>query len=142
MYVDSQLLFSDGQALSGTAASTNVIDLTSDNVGRGKAMVVHLSLDVAADDTTGDETYVAALETDDNSSFSSATSLGSVTITRGDAAGSKYVINVPSDGSAEQYIRLNFTLGGTTPTATVTAFLTCADAIDGNDIYAKGYSIS
>lgn len=142
MYVDSELLFSDAQALTATAASTNLIDVTTDNIGRGKALAVHISLDVAADDTTGDETYSVALQTDDNSSFSSATELGSATITRGDAAGSKYVINVPSDGSAEQYLRLNFTLGGTTPTATVTAFLVCVDGMDGNDIYANGYTIS
>lgn len=143
MYVDAQALFSDGQALTATAASTNLIDLGGDyNVGIGEQMSVLIVLDVAADDTTGDETYSVALQTDDNSSFSSAAEIGSATITRGDAAGSKYVIPVPADTRGERYLRLNYTLGGTTPTATVTAFLVQTSMIDNYVQYDNGYTIS
>lgn len=142
MYVDKELKVSDGQALTATAASTDLIDLSVANIDRGKAMAMHISLDVAADDTTGDETYSVALQTDSDSGFGSAVELGTATITRGDAAGSKYVINLPSDGSSDRYLRLNYTLGGTTPTVTVTAFLAPVDAFDGNDLYANGYTIS
>lgn len=123
MLIDSRLEFSDAQALTATAASTNVVDLGSDvDIGPGRTLWVILQLDVAADDTDGNETYVADLETDDNSSFSSATTIASVTITRGDAAGTRYVIGFPY--ANEQYLRLNYTLGGTTPSVTLTAWLT------------------
>lgn len=143
MYLDAQHLFSDGQSLTATAASTNLIDLGGDhNVGIGEPMVVVVYLDVAADDTTGDETYVVALQTDDNSSFSSAAQIGSATITRGDAAGTRYAIPVPPDETGEQYLRLNYTLGGTTPTATVTAFLIPQSMLQNYVSYADGITIS
>ena len=143
MFIDAQHLLSDGQALTATAASTNIIDLGIDrNVGIGEPMGVLLVLDVAADDTTGDETYAVALQTDSDSGFGSAVQIGSATITRGDAAGSKFYIPVPADTSADQYLRLNFTLGGTTPTVTVTAFLTPQNMIDNDVKYADGFTIS
>lgn len=143
MFVDSLLLLSDAQALTATAASTNVVDFSLDrNVGVGEPMCVVISLDVAADDADGNETYVAALQADDNDSFSSAVEIGSATITRGDVAGSKYVIVIPPDGRDEQYLRLNFTLGGTTPSVTVTAFVQPVNMLQNDYYYANGYTVS
>lgn len=143
MILDAHNLFSDAQALTATAASTNLIDLGADNnVGIGEPMVVVLQLDVAADDTTGDETYSVALQTDDNSSFSSATSVGSATITRGDAAGTRYVISVPPSTSLERYVRVYYTLAGTTPTATVTAYMIPQSFLQNDVYYADGITIS
>lgn len=125
MIMDERLLFSDGQALTGTAASTNVVDLTTARqIGKGRPLYLVITLDVAADDTTGDETYSAQLQTDDNEAFSSAASLGgAITITRGDPAGTKYVATIPYE-NVERYLRINYTLGGTTPTVTLNAWLT------------------
>ena len=143
MIIDGQLLFSNAQALTATAVSTNVIDMGSDgNLGIGEPMVVRLNLDVAADDGDADETYVVALQTDDNVGFASATEIGSATITRGDAAGSVYLIHVPATTSGEQFFRLNYTLGGTTPSATVTAFLTASNMIQNDVVYADNITIS
>jgi len=143
MILDAQHLFSDAQALTATAASTNLIDLGTDgNVGVGEAMAVVIVLDVAADDSDADETYVAAIQTDTVAAFSSATELGSLTITRGDAAGSRYVFMLPKSAAAEQFLRINYTLGGTTPTATVTSFLIPADGVDFEHSYPNGYTIS
>ena len=126
MYIDSRLEFSDAQALTATAASTNVVDLSSDrDIGPGRSMWVVISLDVAADDADANETYVADLETDSTSAFSSATTIASVTIARGTAAGTKFVIGMPF--ANEQWLRLNYTLGGTTPTVTLSAWLTDQD---------------
>ncbi len=144
MYIDKLLLMSNAQALTATAASTDVIDLKNgeNNLGIGTPMSVVITLDVAADDTTGDETYVAALETDSTSAFSSAATLGSVTITRGDVAGTKYVIALPADTNCEQYVRLNYTLGGTTPTVTVTAMMMPSCMIQNDVTYPGGFVVS
>lgn len=143
MYLDAQGLFSDAQALTATAVSTNVVDLGVDgNLGIGEPMSVVIVLDVAADAANSDETYVVALQTDDNVGFSSATSIGSATITRGDAAGTRYVIPLAADTGAERYIRLNYTLGGTTPSATVTSFLIPTSMIQNYVSYADGFTIS
>lgn len=143
MILDAQNEFSDGQALTSTAASTNLIDLGADrNIGVGEAMAVLLLVDVAADDADGDETYSVAVQTDDNSSFSSAATLGTITITRGDAAGTRYTFLLPKDTSMERYIRLNYTLGGTSPSVTVSAYLLPADNIDAYTSYPDGFTIS
>lgn len=143
MFIDAENQYSDAQALTSTAASTNLIDHGSDrDLGMGKPMAVLITLDVAADGANSDETYSVALQVDDNSSFSSATTLGTATITRGDAAGSKYVIPVPPDANFERYSRLNFTLGGTSPSVTVTAQLMPQEFIDNYTYYADGFTIS
>lgn len=143
MYIDAQNLFSSSQALTATAASTNVIDLGFDgNLGVGEPMAVVVSLETAADDGDADETYSVALEADDNSGFSSAAVIATKTITRGDAAGTKIVIGVPADASAEQFLRLNYTLGGTTPAVTVSAFLIPQSMVQNDYVYPNGYTIS
>lgn len=143
MYVDAQGLFSDAQALTATAASTNLIDTGVDgNLGIGEPMAVVVVLDVAADDANADETYSVALETDDNSSFSSAATVASATITRGDAAGTRKVLSVPADLSGERYFRLNYTLGGTSPSVTVTSFLIPQSMLENYVSYADGFTIS
>lgn len=143
MYIDAQNLFSDAQALTGSAASSNVIDLGVDgNLGIGEPMVVVVSLDAAADDANGDETYQFDLEFDDNGSFTSASVVASRTFARGSAAGEKFVLAVPADQSGERYLRLSYTLGGTTPSVTVTAFLIPHNMVHNYVQYADGFTIS
>lgn len=143
MILDAQQLFSDAQALTSTAASTNLIDLSSDrNIGIGEPMSVLIVVDVAADDADGNETYSVAVQTDDNSSFSSAATLATLTITRGDAAGTRYAFTLPPTESMERYLRLNYTLGGTSPSVTVTAFLIPTSMIQNDKYYADNITIS
>lgn len=143
MLIDALLLFSDAQALTATAVSTNVIDLGADsNVGIGEPMAVVVSLDVAADDSDGDETYSVDLQADSTAAFSSAAVIATRAITRGDVAGTKYVLSIPADTSGEQFLRLNFTLGGTTPTATVTAYVIPQSMVQNYVSYADGFTIS
>ena len=97
MYIDKLLELADAQALTATGNTTNVIDLGSDrDVGNGKTLWLVLSLDVATDGVTGDETYVFTLTTDDNSSFSSATTILTITVPRSTAAGTRYAVAIPS----------------------------------------------
>ena len=122
MFVDSRLEFSDAQALTVTAASTDTVDIGGDfDVGVGEPMWWILQLDVAADDGDANETYIADLETDSTSAFGSATTLATFTITRGDPAGTRFFIALPNTN--EQHFRVNYTLGGTSPTVTVSTWL-------------------
>jgi hypothetical protein len=146
MLYDAQTLLSDAQALTATANSANVYDCGSDrNIGIGEALGVRVTVDVAADGTTGDETYTVKVVTDDNAALSSATDVtGAVSIPRGSAAGSTFIIPIPPNTTMERYIGLTYTLGGTTPTVTVTAAILPMSMIDvsGSSVYyAAGYTV-
>lgn len=122
MRIDKSLEFSSAQALTATADSTNVIDMASDApVGPGEPLYIVAQLDVAADDTDADETYSVTVETDDNAAFSSAEVLAVITFTRGDVAGTRKVFGFTYTN--QRYLQLLYTLGGTTPSMTVSAWL-------------------
>ena len=123
MYIDSRSEFDDAHAYTASADSTSHIDLGADrDIGPGRQLWWVISVDVAADDASGNETYVFNLETDDNTSFSSGTNIASITIPRGTAAGSTFAIGVPLNN--EQFLQANAVLGGTTPSITVSQWLT------------------
>jgi hypothetical protein len=144
MYLDTDNLYSDAQALTATAVSTNVIDHGADNnIGLGEPMVAVIAVDVALDDGNGNETYSALLETDDNAGFTSGTTVGTFpTMTRGDAAGTKYILPIPQTTAMERFSRVSYTLGGTSPTATVTAALIPQANLDGWVANPKNYTIT
>jgi len=141
MILDSTLQFSNAQALTATADSTNVIDLSNDrDIGIGEPMALVVTVGVAADFTTGDETYQFQLETDDNAAMTSSTIIGDVTVAAANlAAGDKVVI--PLGHSNERYLQVVYTLGGTTPSITVDAYLQPLSMVDGYVTYASGYSV-
>lgn len=144
MIIDAHNQYSAAQALTATAVSTNIIDHSSDrNLGIGEPLTVLITVGVAADGGNSDETYTAVLQTDDNSGFSSATQIGpTVTITRGTVAGTKYVIPLPPDTSLERYTRLSYTLGGTTPSVTLTAVLVPQSSVQTDVVYPDGFDIT
>lgn len=142
MLLDAQLQFSAAQVLSATAVSTNSIDLgTARQIGVGEPMGVLLTVDVAADFTTTDETYSVAMQTDDNSSFSSPTTLFTQAIPAAQLALGKRVFLPLPLANVERYIRLNYTLGGTTPSITLSSWLQPANMIDVNYQYPVGYTV-
>lgn len=126
--LDAQNRFSNAQAITATALSTNSIDLdvVGRNLGAGEPMCVLVNADAALEGTTNDETYVISLETDDNAAMSSATTIVSVSTPaalQDDPIGSRYMLFIPPGTVFERYIAVRYTLGGTTPTATFTAYL-------------------
>lgn len=146
MFMDALLLVSDAQALTATAVSTNTIDLGNPTVkrriGSGESVGFAVTVDVAADATTGDETYVVEVISSASADLSSPTVLASRTILAADlAAGAVHYIHVPKGTPIQRYIGLRYTLGGTTPTVTLTAGLMPASMVDDRTDYAKGYSI-
>ena len=143
MYVDLETQLSDAQALTATADSTNYIDLGVDrDMGKGEPLALVITVDVAADTANGDETYQFQVETDDNTSFSSSTIVADATIGRAVlTAGSVHVI--PLGNTNERYLQGVYTLGGTTPSVTVTADIKPMSMIQNADVYyASGFAVS
>ncbi len=145
MILDNQLVLSDAQALTATAASTNVLDLKAAGLyGNGEPLALVVWVDVAADGTTGDETYTVKLQSDDADTFGSATDLtAAVSIPRTTAvAGYKVIVDLPANAATERYLRAYYTLAGTTPTVTVTAALMPLAAAGQWKAHPDGFTIS
>lgn len=142
MYIDNYDKLSDAQALTATADSTNVIDLSVDrDVGKGEAMAFVVSVGVAADFTTGNETYTFQLETDDNASMTSSTIIaGGAVLATALTAGSLHVFPIATTN--ERYLQGVYTLAGTTPTVTVDCWVAPLSDVDQYVTYANGYTIA
>ena len=114
------------QALTGSAISTNVIDLgvAGSGLPDGTVLECELTVDVAADATTGDETYSFSVDTSAVVGLTTPTSLCTRAIARGLlTAGSKHRFPLAPGVAMLQFLGINFTLGGTTPLITVTAHI-------------------
>lgn len=147
MYLDKELLLCDAQAFDPDAASSNTIDLGNVtpkiDLGTGEPMVLCIQVDVAADHTTGNETFNFQLIQSANADLSSPDNLISRTIDYSLlTAGSKHYIPIPPGAITKRYIGLYFDGGGTTPTITLTAWISAQSMIDKQPTYAKGYTIS
>lgn len=157
MILDSQLQFSDGQAVTADAVGTNVIDLSQDrSIGTGEPMGVVFCVDVAADQTTGDEDYTFHVEYASDAAQTTARKLigyrtfesGTPTAPAMDAdllvAGFKFVIPIPPTvlSESERYLGIRYDVTGTTPTITMTAFLQPLSMIDTNTQYPDGFTVS
>jgi hypothetical protein len=151
MFVDALLLVSDAQAITADAVSTNTIDLgnptVKNRIGTGEPVAFGLQVDVAADFTTGDETYAVEIISSASANLSTPTVLARYVFVAAAgggalAAGKKYVLPVPPGMPSQRYIGLNYDVGGTTPSVTVTAFLSMQAMIDPEwTVYAKGYNV-
>lgn len=147
MYLDALLLVSDAQAVTADAYSTNTIDLGNvtpkRQIGTGEPMGFGLSVDVAADFTTGDETYSFLVVQSANADLSSHDVLATYTFTAAQlAAGALWFLPIPEATPTKRYIGLRYDVGGTTPTITVTAWLTARELFSIAPVhYAKGYAI-
>lgn len=144
MILDGQLQFSNDQALTATAASTNVVDLSvGRDIGIGEAMAVFVSVSVDADYTTTDETYQFVVQVDGNSGFPSPTDIVTSRVYNGNELTKGVTIALPIGyGSDKQFIRVNYVLAGTTPSVTVDAYLQPLDGISGYTYYEDGYDIT
>lgn len=146
MILDALLVVSDAQAITADAVSTNTIDLgassPSREIGTGEPMVMLVTVDVAADFTTGDETYAFELIQSANANLSSATILNRRVLTAAQlAAGAIFAIDVPGGTPSARYLGMNYDVGGTTPTLTVTAALVPKNFVDWIKPYAKNYVV-
>jgi len=157
MYIDAHQLFSDAQAVTVDAVGTNVIDLSQDrSIGNGEPMAVVFSVDVAADQTTGDEDYTFDVEYASNAAQTTGRQLigrrvfesGVPAAPAQDAdlliAGFRFFIPIPPTqlSESERFLGIRYDVAGTTPTITVTAFLQPLSLCQAENTYADGFQIS
>jgi hypothetical protein len=156
MWIDAQNLFSDAQAITADAVGTNVIDLTVDrSIGNGEPMGVVFQIDVAADQTTGDEDYAFHVEyASDAAQTTGRKLIGFRNFESGTPAapfqdadllvpGFKFVIPIPPAAlsETERYLGIRYDVTGTTPTVTVTAWLAPLSMIDTSEVsYPNNYT--
>lgn len=127
MIFDSTNLFSDAQAITADAASTNVIDfgatdtpqhaanaITRD-IGKGTPIALRIQVVETFDNLT---TLGVDVQVDTVENFASPTTLVSSTATLAElVAGYVFPIQTVVRGVAQRYMRLNYDVTGTAPTA-------------------------
>jgi hypothetical protein len=143
MYLDAQLRFSNAQQVTtgsdSGVASENIIDWNDiRDIGSGRPLYIVLLVTTAMTDSGSNSAMVATLETDDNSSFSSATTTQTLlTIPAVSAAGTARYAQIYPGAANERYLRLKYTsTNGALTTGNFTAFITTD--IDNFVAYADG----
>ena len=132
MLTSQEQVFSDSQNLTSSGASTNYIDLGATgtvlgaptaltrDIGKGRPIPIVVRLTAAPSGTS--PTLDVAVQVDDNDSFSSPTTVSTAPQVAGGAAGDEVYLDVYlPEGVNQRYLRLNYTLGGTSPNYTVFA---------------------
>ncbi|WP_250464240.1 Bbp16 family capsid cement protein [Caballeronia sp. GAFFF2] len=118
MISDTLLTFSDRQALTVSAGSSNVIDLSAQpRLDRPMwlAFVLH--------QIAGAGVYEIQIQTADDASFTSPRVMQSIRPAPEDAHANA-VLGVPMPYGIQRYVRIYYALSGTTPSLNVTAYLT------------------
>lgn len=156
MILDAQTKFSDSQAVTASAVGTNVIDLSvARSIGTGEPMCVMFVVEVAADQTAGDEDYTFDVEYATNAAQSAGVQLigrrvfqsGSPVAPAQDAdllvVGFKFYIPLPPVTADEvgQFIGIRYVTAGATPIITCSAHLIPLSNADSYVDYANNYTI-
>ena len=126
MILDNQTLFSDRQALTATAASTNNIDLAPigpgivRDIGPGQPIPVVIQVVEAF---AGATSVAVWLRVDDNAAFSSPkTVVSTAAVLVADLVpGYQFKLDYIPRGTDERYMRLNYTVVGAGTAGRVTA---------------------
>ena len=120
---DRALMFAKNEAFTGNENFDHIDLNTKRRMVIGTPVWFVVNVNATADASSGNETYSVILEQSDSENFAGATTLETVTIPRGTAQGTQYVraLNYDVEG---RYIRARATAGGTTPSCTVTCYLT------------------
>lgn len=122
MLMDLQSMFSDKQAITTTAASTNVIDLgavdtpkhaagpITRDLGKGRPIPITVMVNETFT-AAGAATLTIALQVDDDEAFGSATTVLTQTFALAAlTAGAKLPPFYIPEGVDERYVRLNYTV--------------------------------
>lgn len=142
MILDNQLLFSDAQAVTATAASTNYINFGAvRNMGVGENLYVVVLVDVAMTDSGSDSTITVALEGDSTSTFTPDYTRNLFTFSALSAAGTVKIARLSPGDVALHYLQLKYTpANGNLTTGSFTAFIT--HDVEAYSSYADAITIS
>lgn len=113
MILDKELMMSEAQVVTATAASTNVIDLGA-RLGLDPGLSDDLWLQIRVDTTataSGSATVTFALQTDDDEAFGSATTLWTSTaIGKATLVAGYNVVRMRLPLGVERYVRVYYTV--------------------------------
>jgi hypothetical protein len=144
MILDALLLLSDAQAVSATAYSTNTVDLgdvtPKRSIGDGEPMALVVTCDVALAGTS--PTLVISFVQSANANLSSDDDLVSSQSFSALAAGAQVVLPIPPGLVTKRYVGAQYTVGGTTPTVTLTASIMPLSMVSKLKDYADGITVS
>lgn len=114
MIFDYEAMFSDDQDITTTANSENIVDLGEG--GGAKATPILIGVQVT-EDFNNLTSLTVSLTTDDNTGFSSATTLfTSGAILLADLVAGKQINLPPLNNDSERYLRLTYTVAGSAAT--------------------------
>lgn len=125
MLLDQNGVLSEKQAVTTTAASTNVVDLTAAGNFVPGAIFALCRVDV---DFAGLTSMKVALETAANSNFSDAVELASADFLAAALTANKSLLAVAIPAGVKRYLRAKYTVTGTATAGKVSCFLT--DTVD------------
>lgn len=142
--IDRQYRFSNDQAVTATAASTDYVDLksTKRNLGDGTPLWIVVLCSLAMTDAGSDSTLAVTLESDDNTAFSSPTTVQTIgTFAALSAAGTRFQQRLQPITTPEQYIQLKYTpANGNLSTGSFSAAITTDP--DRWFAYPSGFKVS
>jgi hypothetical protein len=128
MYVDAQLLFSDAQAVTASAASTNYLDLGSvRDIGTGEPLYLVSIVDIAMTDSGSDSTITVSLQGDSTTTFTPDGSENMFVFAAASAAGTIKIARLNPDSAPLQYryVQAYYTAAnGNLSTGSFTTFIT------------------
>lgn len=136
MITSKQQMFSEAQELTATGNSTNIIDLGATgrvlgapadlvrDIGKGRPIPITVRLDEDADGTS--PALDVELQVDADEAFSNPTTVATATQVAGGNAGDEINLHYVPRGANERYMRLRYTLDGTSPVYVVTAGIALA----------------
>ena len=143
MYTDQLLRVSEDQAVTGTAVSTDTIDLSvARDVGEGTPLFMNFAVTTAL---AGGTSVKFEVITSANANLSSPTVIGSsdAVLTAALTAGKNVVVRLNPDiaGKGARYLGARYTVAGTYSSGKVTADI--VETIgDGQKYYASGFTVT
>lgn len=151
MLLNTQETFSDAQAVTSTAISTNVIDLNPvdgpndrQDIGQGEDIYLVVRTETAATDTGSDATLAVTLETADNAALSTNAevvfSTGALAFADFSPAGTTLAIVKLPTRLYRKYLGLRYTVASGPLTAGKFDAFLVKDA-DVQRYYASGFSV-
>ena len=131
MLLDSQNLFSNAQAITGSAVSENVVVMGEGEVAFGTPKPLLIQV---VEDFAGATSLTVTIETADNADFSGKVVLASATLQASElVAGAQFPINYLPKGN-KGFMRLAYTVEGTVTSGKITAGLVAGLSQSYNDI--------